>query len=80
MSEVKVTVVSREQIKEEENEYGSFNPPSQWYCLNAVGDHVYFHYRGRVKCQQKCNEYFGGYKYNVRPSSITGNRDKITAK
>lgn len=79
MTDVKVTIVSYEDYKEAEASDEGFRPPSQWYCLDAMQNQVYFHYRGRVKSQQKCNEYYGFHKYTVRPSTIRGSRDNITA-
>ena len=80
---VKTTVVSYEDIKELENDYeegSGFRPPSKWYVLTATGDHLYFHCRSRETAQAASDYSFGGPKYTVRPSSLTGGRAGITAK
>lgn len=42
-----------------------FKPPSAWYCMDSMGNRVYFKARDRKKAIQLLSDFFGGNKYSL---------------
>lgn len=46
-------------------EEDDFKPPSAWYCMDSMGNRVYFKARDRKKAIQLLADFFGGNKYSL---------------
>ena len=73
--EVKITIVTPEQAKEED-----FKEPSRWYVICATGDRIYFHCRDRANAQKYCDEQFSVGKYTIRTDKMIKPKGDVTVK
>jgi phage antirepressor YoqD-like protein len=75
MSKIKITILEVKDMNQEE-----FTPPSKWYFINALGQHIYIHCRDRTNAEQYITETYGKGFYKLRTSSLEKNKGEVTCK
>ena len=66
--EIKSVIVPQDQIEQWSEEEGRFvaSYPSNYYCINALGDYVFYITRSRAVAQSCCDNDFGKGRYVIR--------------
>ena len=48
-----------------QHEVDDFKPPSTWFCMDSMGNRLYFRARDRKKAMQLMVDFFGSAKYSL---------------
>lgn len=53
------------------------NAPSNFYCINALGERVFFKTKNRALAQEACDELYGKGRYVIRAVKDQKNKSKL---